>query len=247
MCRANAGPGQTLGDDAVTARQRRKHVLGQARIVEGRARFVIAHDEPGVMPVGERHRRDRTELAHLAVQRERVVAVEVSPRAECFRRCHRPSLGVTVRFLHGRCRMFINVPDESEVGEEVASWYDKQRASWGYLPNYAPAFATRPDVARAWTALSNAVGKGMDRRRFELATIAAARAYRSTYCMAAHLKFLRDDCGDEETMRVIAADPSGAALDPADKAVMDFATLVAQDASSITAEDVEESPQPRSE
>src|SRR4051794_20700980 len=136
--------------------------------------------------------------------------------------------------------MFINVPDESALGEDITDWYEKQRASWGYLPNYAHAFATRPDVARAWTALSNAVGKGMDRRRFELATIAAARAYRSTYCMAAHLKFLRDDCGDEDTMRAIAADPSGATLDPADRAVMDFATLVATDASSITAKDVQD-------
>jgi uncharacterized peroxidase-related enzyme len=130
--------------------------------------------------------------------------------------------------------MFINVPDESAVGEEVSNWYEKQRESWGYLPNYAAAFATRPDVARAWTALSNAVGKGMDRRRYELATIAAARAYRSTYCMAAHLKFLRDDVGDESTMRAIAADPSGAALDATDRAVMDFAAHVARDASSIT-------------
>jgi uncharacterized peroxidase-related enzyme len=136
--------------------------------------------------------------------------------------------------------MFINVPDESAVGEEVSNWYEKQRESWGYLPNYAPAFATRPDVARAWSALSNAVGKGMDRRRYELATIAAARAYRSTYCMAAHLKFLRDDVGDEATMRSIAADPSGAALDATDRAVMDFAAHVARDASSITSEHVQQ-------
>jgi uncharacterized peroxidase-related enzyme len=136
--------------------------------------------------------------------------------------------------------MFINVPDESAVGEEVSNWYEKQRESWGYLPNYASAFATRPDVARAWSALSNAVGKGMDRRRYEIATIAAARAYRSTYCMAAHLKFLRDDVGDEATMRSIAADPSGAALDATDRAVMDFAAQVARDASSITPEHVQQ-------
>ena len=77
------------------------------------------------------------------------------------------------------------------------------------------------------------------RRRFELATIAAARAYRSTYCMAAHCKFLRDACDDESTMRVVAADPSGADLDATDRAVMDFATLVARDASSITRADVQ--------
>ena len=136
--------------------------------------------------------------------------------------------------------MFIDVPDESTVDDEVADWYEKQRGAWGYLPNYAPAFATRPDVARAWNMLNNTVRAGMDRRRFELATIAAARAYRSTYCVAAHCKFLRDVCGDDLTMRAVAADPSGAGLDATDRAVMDFATRVARDASSITAADVQQ-------
>jgi uncharacterized peroxidase-related enzyme len=135
--------------------------------------------------------------------------------------------------------MFIDVPDELAVNDDVSRWYERQRASWGYLPNYALAFATRPDIAEAWTALSNAVGKGMERRRYEIATIAAARALRSTYCMAAHSKFLRDDVGDETTMRAIVDDPSLAALDATDRAVMEFAALVARDASSITQADVQ--------
>ncbi|HVE17589.1 MAG TPA: peroxidase-related enzyme [Ilumatobacteraceae bacterium] len=135
--------------------------------------------------------------------------------------------------------MFIEVPEESAVGADVADWYQRQRKAWGYLPNYAPAFATRPDVAEAWNTLNNAVRGHMDRRRFELATIAAARVYRSTYCMAAHCKFLRDACDDESTMRAVAADPSGATLDATDRAVMDFATQVARDASSVTAADVQ--------
>ena len=136
--------------------------------------------------------------------------------------------------------MFIDAPDETSVDSEVADWYQKQREAWGYLPNYAPAFATRPDVARAWSTLNNAVRGHMDRRRFELATIAAARVYRSTYCMAAHCKFLRDDCDDESTMRAIAADQDTPNLSTTDRAVMDFATLVARDASSITAADVQQ-------
>jgi uncharacterized peroxidase-related enzyme len=136
--------------------------------------------------------------------------------------------------------MFIEAPDESEIDDDVANWYQRQREAWGYLPNYAPAFALRPDVAEAWNTLNNAVRGHMDRRRYELATIAAARAYQSTYCMAAHCKFLRDACGDEPTMRAVAGDPSGANLDATDRAVMSFATRVARDASSITAADVEE-------
>jgi uncharacterized peroxidase-related enzyme len=135
--------------------------------------------------------------------------------------------------------MFVGAPEESTVEGDVAEWYQRQRDAWGYLPNYAAAFATRPDVAQAWNTLNNAIRGPMERRRFELATIAAARAYRSTYCMAAHCKFLRDACDDETTMRAIAADPSGASLDATDRAVVDFATQVAQDASSITADDVQ--------
>ena len=96
--------------------------------------------------------------------------------------------------------MFIDVPEEAAAGDDVSQWYERQRNSWGYLPNYAAAFATRPDIAEAWTGLSNAVGKGMDRRRYELATIAAARTLRSTYCLVAHCKFLRDDVGDVVTV-----------------------------------------------
>jgi uncharacterized peroxidase-related enzyme len=136
--------------------------------------------------------------------------------------------------------MFIDAPDESSVDGEVALWYRQQSDAWGYLPNYAPAFATRPDVAQAWATLNNAVRGHMDRRRFEIATIAAARAYRSTYCMAAHCKFLRDACDDEVTMRSIAADQTSADLDATDRAVVAFATQVARDASAITAADVAE-------
>jgi uncharacterized peroxidase-related enzyme len=135
--------------------------------------------------------------------------------------------------------MFIDVPDESSVSDDVSRFYERQRTSWGYLPNYALAFATRPDVAETWTALSNAVGKGMERRRFELATIAAARALRSTYCMAAHCKFLRDDVRDETTMQAIADDPTLSALDPTDRSVMEFASLVARDAAAVTEADVQ--------
>ncbi len=72
--------------------------------------------------------------------------------------------------------MFITAPEESAIGDDVAVWYEQQRQAWGYLPNYAPAFATRPDVAQAWNTLNTTIRGHMERRRFELATIAAARA-----------------------------------------------------------------------
>ena len=133
--------------------------------------------------------------------------------------------------------MLIN--PEGGAADEVREWYDEQTERWGYLPNYAAAFASRPDVARAWTALNVAVRDGMDRRRFELATIAAARSLRSTYCTAAHSKFLRDVCHDEPTMLSMAADPDGAGLDATDRAVIAFARKIATDAASVSRADID--------
>ena len=135
--------------------------------------------------------------------------------------------------------VFIDPVPEQDATGAVADYYERQRAAWGFLPNYAAAFSTRPDVALAWDTLNTAIREGMDRRRFEIATIAAARALRSTYCTAAHSKFLRDECADEATMRSIAAEPSGAALGPQDRAVYEFAGKVAVDASRVEQADVD--------
>ena len=135
--------------------------------------------------------------------------------------------------------MFIDtVPEEAAEGA-LAEFYQQQKGAWGFLPNFAPVFSTRPDVAKAWNLLNKTVRDGMDRRRYEIATIGAARALRSTYCTAAHSKFLRDECDDEPTMIAIAEDPSGAGLSETDRAVYEFSARVALDASSIGQGDVE--------
>ncbi|MDV3222778.1 carboxymuconolactone decarboxylase family protein [Intrasporangium sp.] len=135
--------------------------------------------------------------------------------------------------------MFIAGVDEGAAEGDVAAYYESQRASWGFLPNYAAAFSHRPEVAQAWQALNLAIRGGMDRRRYEIATIAAARARHSTYCTVAHSLFLRDVCDDEEAMRSITVRPDGSGLEEEDRAVYEFATAVATDASQVAASDVE--------
>jgi uncharacterized peroxidase-related enzyme len=135
--------------------------------------------------------------------------------------------------------MFIETIPEHAATGATAEYYQQQRGAWGFLPNYAGAFGHRPDVAAAWNALNLAIRGGMDRRRFELATIAAARALRSTYCTTAHSMFLRDVCGDETSLHRIAEAPAGETLDEQDRAVYRFATKVATDAASVEQDDVE--------
>ena len=97
--------------------------------------------------------------------------------------------------------------------------------------NYERAFEARPDVYTAWGELLAAIKTNMDLRRYELATLAAARRLRSSYCSLAHGKVLIERFG--EPVIQIATDRSEAGLDEIDLAVMDLAERVVDDATSI--------------
>ena len=109
----------------------------------------------------------------------------------------------------------------------------------GYLPNYARAFAHRPGVYRAWRALSAAVSGNMDTRRYELATLAAARRLRSSYCTLAHGKVLADRFMTDDDVAALARSRATEALDDVDRAVMELADKVAADATAVTQADVD--------
>jgi alkylhydroperoxidase family enzyme len=96
--------------------------------------------------------------------------------------------------------------------------------------NYERAFADRPQVYAAWQGLIGAIKARMDLRRYELATLAAARRLRSSYCCLAHGKVLLE-LG--EPVRAIAIDHRDAGLGEVDVAVMDLAERVVDDATSI--------------
>jgi alkylhydroperoxidase family enzyme len=97
--------------------------------------------------------------------------------------------------------------------------------------NLERAFAERPEVYAAWVQLNGAIKAGMDLRRYELATLAAARRLRSSYCCLAHGTVLLERF--DEPLLEIALDHRAAGLDEVDVAVMDLAERVVDDATSI--------------
>jgi alkylhydroperoxidase family enzyme len=97
--------------------------------------------------------------------------------------------------------------------------------------NHERAFADRPEVYAAWFQLNGAIKAGMDLRRYELVTLAAARRLRSSYCCLAHGTVLLERFG--EPVLEIALDHHAAGLDEVDVAVMDVAERVVDDATSI--------------
>jgi uncharacterized peroxidase-related enzyme len=115
--------------------------------------------------------------------------------------------------------------------------YEKTQAAVGDVPNYAKVFGHRPQVMSAWSGLLASIRANLDTRRYELITLAAARALRSSYCMLAHGSVLRRQVYSAEQLAAIAKNSSAADLAPADVAMMAFAEAVARDAGAVTEAD----------
>ena len=81
---------------------------------------------------------------------------------------------------------YIETTPEHEADGQTAEQYAAARDAMGYVPNFAAAFSARPDVYASWMQLNGAIKSNMDLRRYELATLAAARRLRSSYCALAH-------------------------------------------------------------
>jgi uncharacterized peroxidase-related enzyme len=130
------------------------------------------------------------------------------------------------------------IPPSAATGA-VAEMYEADRAALGDLPNFTQAFSLRPDVYAAWRGLNKAIRANMDLRRYELATVAAARRLRSSYCTLAHGSVLMSKFLEPEAVQALVEDYTTAGLDPVDVAVMELADKVAADATSVEEADIE--------
>jgi uncharacterized peroxidase-related enzyme len=134
---------------------------------------------------------------------------------------------------------FIDTISASWVTGEAFAMYDRQQKHYGYVPSYAKVFSHRPEVMRRWAELLAALKRPMDKRRFELATFAAAVTLRSSLCTLAHGKALLQFFSAEDVM-AMARGETPASLSAPEAAIMRFACAVAHDASAVTADDVAE-------
>jgi uncharacterized peroxidase-related enzyme len=134
---------------------------------------------------------------------------------------------------------YIDTVAPEDASGVVAEHYEADRASLGHLPNFTQAFSLRPDVYAAWRQLNATIKAGMDLRRYELATVAAARRLRSSYCMLAHGSVLADGFLEPEALQAVVADHRTAGLDAVDVAVMDLAEKVADDATAVAQADID--------
>ena len=129
---------------------------------------------------------------------------------------------------------FIQTIPEDQAESDVKKMYEANKADFGYLPNYVQAFSLRPDVMAAWGQFLGTLNRNMDARRYELVTLAAARALHSSYCMLAHGTVMLQKLFSPEQLTRIAQDYQTADLTPAEVAMMAFAEQIVLDATAVT-------------
>ena len=134
---------------------------------------------------------------------------------------------------------FIRTVPEDEADGMVGKMYSEAKAAHGHLPNMVRTFSHRPQVMEAWGALLDSIRGGMDTRRYELVTLAAARALRSSYCMLAHGSVLLDGFYASEELQSIVNDVDACSLNATDRTIMQFAEQVVRDATAIRQSDIE--------
>jgi uncharacterized peroxidase-related enzyme len=133
---------------------------------------------------------------------------------------------------------FIRTIPENQATGAAHDMYQRQKAHWGYVPNYATVFSHRPEVMARWGRLLAEIRRPVDDYRFELVTFAAARVLQHTACSLAHGGKLADMIGTDAVI-AIAEGREDAVLSPMDSAIVKFARQITQDAGSITAQQVD--------
>jgi len=134
---------------------------------------------------------------------------------------------------------FISTVPVDQATDDVRQMYESDQASLGYVANYTKVFSQHPQVMAGWTGLLRSIRGNMDQRRYELVTLAAARAMRSSYCMLAHGKILCNKFYSPLELAGIAEDFTEADLAPVDVAIMAYADKIVRDATLVRQEDID--------
>ena len=134
---------------------------------------------------------------------------------------------------------FVHTVPVDRASGDVHAMYERIEAAVGYVPNYAKLFSHRPQVMATWSAFLASIRGNMDLRRYELVTLAAARALQCSYCMLAHGAVLRRDFYSAEQLIEITRDSAASDLTPAEVAMMAFVDKLTRDATAMTRADVQ--------
>ncbi|MGY2066033.1 peroxidase-related enzyme [Blastococcus sp. SYSU DS0619] len=132
----------------------------------------------------------------------------------------------------------------AELPADLAERYAEVQEKSGFLPNVFAALAWRPDEARAFFAMHDALmdkdTPGLSKADRELIVVATSAGNSCLYCVVAHGAVARIRTKDPHIADHVAVDWRKAPLSPRMHAVLAVATRLAADPAALTADDLAE-------
>jgi uncharacterized peroxidase-related enzyme len=135
------------------------------------------------------------------------------------------------------------VAPREQLPPDLAERFDDVEERSGFLPNIFSALAWRPDEARAFfgmhDALMNKETPGLSKADRELIVVATSAVNDCLYCVVAHGAVARIRAKDPFIADQVAVDWRKAPLSPRMHAVLEVATRLAADPAAITQDDLD--------
>lgn len=132
------------------------------------------------------------------------------------------------------------VPDLDAVPEDLRARMEAVQEKAGFIPNVFLALAHRPEEFRAFFAHHDALMDkpgGLSVAEREMIVVATSAANQCHYCVIAHGAILRIRAKDPLIADQVAVNYRKADITPRQRAMLEFAMKVSQDAHSITETD----------
>jgi uncharacterized peroxidase-related enzyme len=135
------------------------------------------------------------------------------------------------------------VPSREGLPADLAEKFADVEERSGFLPNIFGALAWRPEEARAFFSMHDALmdkeTPGLSKADRELIVVATSAANGCLYCVVAHGALARIRAKDPYIADQVAVDWRKAPLSPRMHAVLEVATRLAAEPATVTAADLE--------
>ncbi|MEQ8953952.1 MAG: peroxidase-related enzyme [Gammaproteobacteria bacterium] len=132
------------------------------------------------------------------------------------------------------------VPDTASLPEDIRERINAVEEKAGFIPNVFRTLAHRPDEFRAFFAYHDALMEkesGLSKGEREMIVVATSGLNRCIYCVVAHGAILRIREKNPLLADQLATNHHKADISPRQKAMLDFAVKVSQQADAIGDDD----------
>ena len=120
----------------------------------------------------------------------------------------------------------LGVPDPATLEEDLAAIWRKCEEKLGFVPAVFSTYSLKPKRLRNFMAMYNEImlsPSGLSKLEREMVAVVVSSANRCYYCLVAHGAAVRQLSGDPELGEMMALNYRVAALDPRQRAMLDFA------------------------